>query len=171
MSFPTNGWNFPTWLYCGWMQTANLVVLWMNGLPTWFYFMCHFYYFELWIGEGYVFKPVLASYWKRQGPDPGIREPTYWFHFFAIPETEPPGIMEPTYWFHFFAIPDPEPTWPGMSVLDTLIIPYQQGINFTKSNTLPMPWWGPITPTKTLYFSFFHPIFSSFFFIHKLSSS
>jgi hypothetical protein len=127
----TNGWVFrlmdeifqlgcivdecrlPTRLYCGWTdcqlgcivdeRTANSVVLWMNRLPTWFYSMCHFYYFELWIGEGYVFKPVLTSYWKRTRLSIKVQ--------IRVSENLPID-------FTFFYIPDPEPTWPGMSVLD-----------------------------------------------------
>lgn len=151
---------FPTWLYCGWMQTANLVVLWMNGLPTWFYFMCHFYYFELWIGEGYVLKPVLASYWKRTRLSIKVQ--------IRVSEDLPID-------FTFFAIPGPEPTWPGMSVLDILIVPYWQGINLTKSNTLPIPWWGPLShlPGHSIFhfFTQFLHLFSSFKSFHLVRVS
>jgi hypothetical protein len=41
--------------------------------------------------------------------------------------------------FYFSAIPDQEPTQPDINVLDTLKIPYLQGISFIKSNTLPIP--------------------------------
>ncbi len=40
---------------------------------------------------------------------------------------------------YFSAIPDQEPNRPHINVLDTLKIPYWQGISFIKSNTLPIP--------------------------------
>lgn len=103
-----------------------------------------------------MFKPELASYWKRTRLSIKVQ--------IRVSENLPID-------FTFFAIPYPEPTWPGMSVLDTLIIPYWQGINLTKSNTHPYP-DGDLSHTyRDTIFFIFSPNFFIFFFIQELSSN
>jgi len=67
--------------------------------------------------------------------------------------------------FYFQEIPNQEPTHLGIRILDTLEIPYWQGISFQKLNTLLIPWCKLSLLLGSVIFSSkrLHPFRVSFF--------